>query len=316
MQAFLNELSLPSLYSQNNVRELFSQLGKCYKEASKSGVREIKILSTFYNHEFAPNYTYVNWLSDSTADDDLKTLLKSVLGSVPFVDDILTQYQVENNTALTFTYDGNPCIGLGLANEKIFNTLTFSYDENTWGLSNYDVIITTLNEDEEGNLKESKELYNTRNVTNEKHFNEHVDFINNQVSKSIQGGKELWKLKSDLFPNLIFCDEVKSQIADMYYNTLGFKQIIMCLFDLQNAAANCDGNPIKPEDFPSLTTKESSSRLKKFKERLTILGPDGNYFFCSWHSRYTPGAGRIHFYPIEKEKRFVIGSIANQNSIK
>ncbi len=59
MQAFLNELSLPNLHASSDVVVMFSQLGECYKEASKYGVREIKIHSTFYNHEFAPNYCLV-----------------------------------------------------------------------------------------------------------------------------------------------------------------------------------------------------------------------------------------------------------------
>ena len=101
MQAFLNELSLPNLHSSTDVITMFSDFGEAYKKASVIGIREIKIHSTFYGHEFSPNYRYFNWLDDRRADEDLRTLLKSILGTVPFIDDIFTEYEAENNLVLS-----------------------------------------------------------------------------------------------------------------------------------------------------------------------------------------------------------------------
>ena len=61
------------------------------------GLKEIKVHSTFFNHLFAPRYTFLNWVADHNADEDLRVLLKSVMGTVPFIDEILVAYENENN---------------------------------------------------------------------------------------------------------------------------------------------------------------------------------------------------------------------------
>lgn len=316
MQAFLNELSIPTLKTSNDVVELFNVFGICYKEARKLGVRDVKIMSTFYSHEFSPNYLFANWLGDHNADADLRTLINSIFGTTPFIEDFHNQYEVSNNCELKMTVNGDSCFGLGFASNAFYDTLTFSYNNEKWNSSNYDIRIqeTILNDDDEF---EDKMLdANSKNITNLKHVSDLQDLISSKVASSIENGSELWLRKKDLFPNLSFCESVKSQISFLNSNSLGFQQILQRLFDLQNTAKSCTEQGIRSDDFPSLTTLESDTRLRNFKNELTILCPDNQYRLFSWHSRFTPGAGRIHFIPYEHDKKFLIGSIANQNTIK
>jgi len=316
MQSFLNELSLPSLPTNLEVVNMFAELGKCYKDCRSLGLREIKVHSTFYNHNFSPNYSFLHWIADHSADEDLRALLKSVMSTLPFADEILVAYEKENNTILKMEHNNQICFGLGLASNIIFNTVCLSYDFNQWSLSQYPVLITTAQEDENGEIIEDAKEGNALNISTQSHVKIHQSFINNKIKNTIANGKELWLRRKDLFPNLNFCDLVREQIASMNATTMGFQQIINRLFDLQIVAANFTGHSINPADFPTLTTPESETRLRQFGRQLTIKCPDGEYRVFSWHSRFTPGAGRIHFIPDEKMKIILVGSIANQNTIK
>lgn len=316
MQSFINELSLPSLPTNQDVIRMFSDLGKCYKDCRSMGLREIKVHSTFYNHQFSPGYSFLHWVVDHNADEDLRVLLKSVMGTMPFVDEILVSYENENNVVLKMEYNNQLCIGLGLASNILFHTVTLSYDALQWLLSEYPVSVTIAEEDETGNVFENVKAGIAFNVSTDAHALIHQHYINSWVKSTIQNGRELWLKRDELFPNLQFCDLVKDQIAFMNANTMGFQIIIKRLFDLQNVAVNCTGVGVKPSDFPTLTTPESDSRLRDFSEELKIKCPDGEKRLFSWHSRFTPGAGRIHFIPYEDRKIFLVGSIANQNRIK
>lgn len=54
---------------------------------------------------------------------------------------------------------------------------------------------------------------------------------------------------------------------------------------------------------------ESDTREKLFASRMTFLFENGISYLCSWHLRFTPGAGRIHFYHEPTEKKIYIGYI-------
>jgi hypothetical protein len=318
MQAFLNELSLPNLHSDDEVIDIFAKLGVSYQTARQHGISEIKIASSFYNHLFAPNYRYYNWLEDNkkTIDSDLRTLLKSILGTTPVVDEILDTYQRENELALEMSIDKTSCIGLGLASELVFNTVAFSFANMGWDLPVYNVSITQFQEDPNGNIIDVISESNSKNIEDITHINSHSEFIIEEVKKTIESGNELWERKNSLFPNLDFCISVRNDLAGMNYNTLGFHSIKDVLFDIQNVAANMNGREIKPENFAAKTSKESETRLRNFKNELTKMCPDNNYRLFDWHCRFTPGAGRIYFFPFQDQNRILIGIIGNQNTVK
>lgn len=312
MEAYLNELSLPNCVSDDIAREVFQKFGDYYQRARIAGIREIKISDNFYTYLLAPGYTFNHWLGDNRADEDLKTLLKNVLGTLPYINQIFEDYQREYDRPLTILYNGSNCIGLGLSSDKIFNSIAFSFESNEWNLSTYPVQITSIQEANNGELEEYTESATARNISNVPHTEVHRQFINSNVINTVLSGRELWEKREDLFPNLIFCESVRSQIISIPANSISFAQIIGRLFDLQNSAIRFDNTPPKPIDFLTKTTPESNGRIQDFGNRLTILCPDKQNRLFSWHARYTPGAGRIHIFPIKSERRIVVGYIGQK----
>lgn len=309
MQAFINELSLPSLPASVDVVNLFDALAICFKEAYINGVRELKVHSTFYNHQFAPGYTFLSWIADNTADEEKRTLLNSVLNTTPYCDDIILNYEKASGSVLDMKHAGLACVGLGLASEKLMNTIAFSYDEGKWSQSTYPTEIIIAEEDANGDLIETKHSTVTKNISSSAHELKHRGFIQSIAIREIANGKELWLRRTDLFPNLDFCNSVKKQIEEMNATELRFKAVVERLLELQDVARSFDGTPVTPASFRSTTTPESASRINSLGAEFTFLCPDGTNRLFSWHARYTPGAGRIHFVPFEAANKILIGYI-------
>jgi hypothetical protein len=316
MQAFLNELSFPHFDSTQRAKDLFNSLGLLYKTVSEVGIKSIRIRASFFQQEFAAEYTFGTWINDGSTDSDLRTLLMDILTTPPYVDDIFKRYEESNDKVLEFYHNAKQCYGLGLASDLVYDTLAFSYDNGEWMANSYGINLKSLQVDDEGEFLEEELHANTRNVTTGRHLESHTPFIQDKLKLIILNGEELWRLKSTMFPNLEFCDKVEGQVNGLDQSTPEFQQLLNRLFDLQNFASTWDGSPIKPTDFKTKITPESASRLRKFEKQLTIQCPDGVSRLFSWHARYTPGAGRVHFRPLQDELKILIGSVANQNSIK
>lgn len=95
--------------------------------------------------------------------------------------------------------------------------------------------------------------------------------------------------------------------------TSELEQVVNKLCELQSVASkSIAGVGIQESDFDSKVTYESRQREKDLKDKLTFLCPDGKKHLCSWHACYTPGAGRIHFYPVESERIFYIAYIGHK----
>lgn len=198
------------------------------------------------------------------------------------------------------------CKGLGFASEQVTNSVAVSFTHDKWNLPSYTVSISILDDDAEP----ESILSEARNVSDEEQCQLHKDSLVKLKAFQIQTGNELWLKRKELFPNLSFCESTKAQLKALRNATSELGQVITKLCDLQSVAAKCiAGVGIQESDFVSKVTYESRQREKDLKDKLTFLCPDGKKHLCSWHARYTPGAGRIHFYPVENERIFYIAYI-------
>ena len=167
----------------------------------------------------------------------------------------------------------------------------------------YNVDISLL--DEDGN--EQSLASNCKHVVSPDGIEAHRDFLLQKI-KIPTNGKVLAKRSAKLFPHLIFAKQASNQLNKIK-DPIAIQQIYWRLLDLERVAANSTAS-ISPEKFRYKTTPESDTRSRL--PQLNILFSDGETRVCSWHSRFTPGAGRIHFYPNESEQTFYIGYIGEK----
>lgn len=305
MDAYLNELSLSTYTSREEIKVSFENFKECMKILSGSGITTVRVPSKFEEHHFLYNKSYRQILGDkSIVDEDVKIWLNSTLGTIHPEDKIEDLYNI---TAMSV--DGAACKGLGISCERIMNSISISFTSINWTQQKYTVSITTLDDNAEEETFESQ----TRHACNVSQCIAHQPSLQEQKFYQLQTGNELWIRRKELFPNLDFCTNVKGQMKALRNDTPELTQVIIKLCELQRVAANSKpGKNIQKSDFTSKVTPESETRKNVLSDKLTFLCPDGQKHLCEWHARYTPGAGRIHFYPAGKEKVFYIAYIGSK----
>jgi hypothetical protein len=313
MDLFFNELSLSVAPDRFEARTNLHQLGELYKVALTKGLSEIKVARTFFSHCFAPDYIFDQWLGDNNVDQDLRTLLKSKITTTPSIEDMLLDREKSSDTLFESYYNGDPAIGLGAASPYLFDSIavSISHVEINWSLDFVGIDLLVL---ESSGMAEKP--CSVRHILDHSHLATHSDWLKIRIRPSIPNGKILWLKRGNLYPNLIFCEKVQPQLAQFNGNQPEFIQLQKRLEELEIYAAQRETGHFDPDELPTKVTPESETRKEDFASELIQKCPDGETRLFSWHSRFTPRAGRVHFYPLEDSQSIIIGSIANQNTIK
>jgi len=84
MDAYLNELSLCTYSTHESVRNAFKNFGDCMKILRNLGITAIRVPADLGNHCFLHGIPYYHIIQDNSIieDEDLRTLMKSVLGTL------------------------------------------------------------------------------------------------------------------------------------------------------------------------------------------------------------------------------------------
>jgi hypothetical protein len=304
MDLFFNELSIKEASNKETGRMWMEGLVALFQKASAMGFIELKTTNTFLTFSLAPSYNLTDWLYDQTVDRDSRLLVKTKVSKSPFIEELLERKDSENHRLYEFKYKDQRAAGLGAA--YLFDSLAVSLaNAGEWDKISVELLAAQISE--EGQLIESIECVN--HASKPEHLYLLSQWINKKKRVNIPNGKLLWLKRNDYFPHLKFCARVENQISAFSGSELEFYQITKRLFELEDYCSNRSTDEFIPGNIPSKVTQESDSRISKFKDELTIICPDGESRLFSWHSRFTPGAGRIHFFPDNSKRLFYIGYI-------
>jgi len=312
MDLFFNELSLHVASDRFAANQWFEALGGLYKNAASLGLGEIKVPEVFFQHSFTDRYTFFQWIDDKGFDADLRLLLKSKITTTPVIEAMLKEKETSISRVFDCLYRGQNALGLGAASPYMFNALSISMvSDSIWDEAYIGVNITIFDGED---LNE--EACDIRHIYQNLHLNIHTVWLQAQKRPNVPNGQVLWLKRNTLFPNLIFCDHVRGQISGFSGNQPEFIQMQKRLYELEEYASKRQAGVFNAEALPSKVTPESITRGNEFASKLIRDCPDGKTRFFDWHARFTPGAGRIHFFPLEDSNKIIIGNIANQNEIK
>ena len=260
----------------------------------------------FHSTVLASDYPLRRWLNDSEVDREERRFIKTLVTKSPFSQDIENSEveEVESNIAsCEFQYDGKLAIGLGVA--FTLNTIAVSLlSDNCWDCSHLNVDIISIDVDEE-------RIGVVRHTSRKEHLQDHIEWIKQtSIQDLLIDGVALWNKRSELFPNLQFCDSVKKQLENLRIGNSMLPPIRKKLFELQNYSESWLAGGFNSELIGCKATPESEATLKKYLQERTFLCPDGQNRIFSWHVRLTPLPWRIHFYP-EQQGKIIIGYIGS-----
>ena len=185
-----------------------------------------------------------------------------------------------------YHFQGASAEGLGLAH--LVGTLGISFGFDPWLQPTVELERTYFLED--GN--EAQDTVQVQHASLPEHLVTHDEWLRRQPLSAIADGDELWAERDTLFPNLRFLPRAEAQIRVLKAGELRFLSAANALMDLELAVAVWDTATDAQPNFLSKTTPEGETRRKKFK--FHDLSGSERYF--DMHSRYTPGAGRVHFW--------------------
>lgn len=306
MDFFFNELSVKQAEHPEIAKQRMADLLRLYKAAYQKGFKRLRTPQNILSEFLAPNYTFSNWLNDSFIDKELRSLFRTSANH-PFIEDILEQKSDEGKRLFEFRYNDKIAKGFGAA--CLFDSLAVSFDNSTeWDKTSVSIRAVYFS-DETDIVEEDEEV---KHCCKPSHLDILRKWIETVSKPSVPNGKILWLKQREFFPHLFFCKDVEARISHLHESHPDFIQIRKRLFELENYCSGWEAGSFKEENIHSKVSPESESRLRQFEHQLTILCPDGIKRLFSWHLRFTPGAGRIYFYPDEDKKKIYIGYIGKK----
>jgi hypothetical protein len=255
----------------------------------------------------APEYAVGRWLNDRTVDERQRRLFLAIATKKPYIDDIAESSEEE------FLFRQMPVKSLGYAFIKEALAVSLRA-EPCWDRNHLELEHHRL--DEAGGI--TVELVDVIHASRIVHVQDHSYWIRSSIQAgaqlSISDGNALWKRREELFPHLLFCSVVETQLQQILSGSLMLKPVIKKLLELERFCKDWLDGPFDYRDIACTISSESSRTLQEYGQERTFLCHDGNTRTFSWHVKLTPNAWRIYFYPSEDERQLIIGYIGRHLS--
>lgn len=305
LEMVLNELSLQNPAPDiPTARQRMSELVKTLVAATKKGAsRVLRTHSNLNTIELSPGYPVAQWRNDPAVDREERNFFRTLTAKAPFWSDVAEE--IKNDFDLSQVWhQGDEARGLGFA--LVMDALAISLkSEARWDCSRLQVEVRRLDERQDLIDDRVEILHASRSI----HIQEHIAWIEQRIRTVVRDGAELWNLKNDLFPNLIFCATARAQVQSLSAGNPMLRQVVKRLEELENYCKTWTSGAFDLDSFPSKASPESDSRLQMFRHELTISCPDGEKRLFSLHLRMTPGAWRLHFSVELGPGKIIIGYI-------
>lgn len=301
----LNELSINNTVdSEYNAKQLIEQFVLfCRNLHLKSIVDEIILPDYLFSLKLCDEYGLSHWLDDCTVRKENKQLFKRIL------DRYCRYYNAQDvNGEFGILVDGKECssVGCAFAWEHSHTLMSFPTNilwENSIVSGNYSSL------DEAGEIQTSTKCVD--NVCTNMPFEELTSIHRKELSNSITSGQDLWEKREQLYPNLVFCENVKDQLFDdseKYHIIAVMKKLNRFQEYFSNCGSSYDPGELGMDARTESETVKSDADLKNDR-KFTL--PDGNekYFFdhVGFSGKYS--GGRIYFIPDNLHNRCYIGYI-------
>ncbi len=300
----VNELSLypPCLDRTTAMARMQKFLLLLSKLKAHSRGASISIRTTTPLNEWmlAPDYAVKQWRNDGSVDRELRRKLQVIQFNWPAASEPeLSSRQL----GIECFCHGQRAEGLGLA--WLLDGLAVGFDQQPWTTSEIELIEQTLGPD--GMLVERQVC--VRHASCEHHADYHASWL--RPSLDVADGAELWSRRSTLFPALVFCSRIESQLDALDRGHPLLTQIVDRLQRLDEYATRWQAGPFDRQALGIKVTPESEPTLSQYRSEHTFLCPDGEHRMFSLHARLTPDAWRLFFHPLQPGQ-LVIGHIGEK----
>ncbi|ADE85067.1 hypothetical protein [Rhodobacter capsulatus] len=192
--------------------------------------------------------------------------------------------------------------GLGLGH--IVGTLGVSFANEPWLAPT--VPLRRISFDEHGGFEER--VVHVHHAATPDHVKGHDEWLRRIPSEQVRDGDELWARRAEIFPHLLFLPRTEAHLRAFKAGEPRLSSARQALMDLEIAAAHWNTKDAAMPTFLTKTTPEKEQRSKLFY----FIDLSGVERCFDWHSRYTPGAGRVHFWCDRSSGRLTIAHVGEK----
>ena len=249
--------------------------------------------------QLGKSYSVAMWLNDHIVNRDRARFLLSLMQYAPFR--VAQELFGDPDPGITvYANGGDVAEGIGLAH--LYGGLPISFSiETRWRVAELKLDVQQLLEDGESNWS-----VDIRHASLIEHVGQHRVWLQSLIRRNIENATDLILNRADFFPRIEFGPGIEADLNKLQPPAL--LQVAQYLFRLNDAVEAWDPNLRPAPEYPPNTTDESPSR----KRLCNFPAPGGGKLPFTWHGRYTPGPGRIHFRIEHNPKRAVLGYIGRK----
>ncbi|MBF0539239.1 MAG: hypothetical protein HQL03_13405 [Nitrospirae bacterium] len=299
MYGFINELSFVG-QAQNLTQctELISELIRTIDALRPALIaNQVHVSQNLWQKEISPGYTVHKFIYDRNIDQRIITNFQIYVISGPYFETLIENISHQ----CTIISNNQDVTGSSIAAASHLSGVLTSLQNAPPFDSNH---VEVRYCDETVN-KQSLKISNLFDHSAAKGFCAKV------IKDDINSWNGFWNQRNILFPELIFCEAVESQLREVNFQTNShlISRHLKCMNDYIKNARSGNINPSNFEEMGIEASKESDITLKHYGNCRTFKCADGVERTFTWHSKLGLNI-RIHFYPPDGETNdFTIGYI-------
>ena len=316
LSLIFNDLSLRyPVPDRQTARKLMTEFVVTLQTAVEHNVTVLRMRENFGDIVLSPNYPLHAWFDDNRVDKDESEFLLIYSTQYSFIrpyDEDLrdnSEFQSDRNL-FEGNFRGEKAEGLSFAH--LLNGLALSIlSEPCWDTPLLDLDCRELDPESE-EISEFRE--NLPHVSRSRHVSDdHAAWIEERIRASIRTGSELLQRASILFPNLVFCKDVRKQIEDSAASSMPLPGVLEHLFELEKLANAWEQGDFNYHDIHH-ASRESPSTMGKYGKQRRFVCPDGQRRTFEWHLKSLPSPWRIHIWADSRQKKILIGYVGRHLS--
>ena len=300
----LNELSLCSnCKTIEDGHKVMQEFLENYTEMNRLLTEKVIIKrNAFHSLMLTEDYSIYNWIADKRIEKRLKDKFRSLINRSHYVNE--EDYWHSEFKVVEFNPEMNS-IGCLIAYEREDVVISMRTHE-LWdeGIIK-GLYFSLIDLENDGQINVS-----IPNISQHLHV---LSFRQSEIQETcllISSGQDLWEKKEELYPHLVFCENVRDQLL-LDAEKIHIEQIMKRLLKMEEYFATFDGVfDCKLLGLGSRQESESVRNSVKYRQQRIFQTPYGDNRAFYWHIDFAGKyPGRIYFLPDEERKNCLIGYI-------
>lgn len=312
MDCIFNELSVQSVETVMDAYNVMNQFVGSVVAAQQVGLRRIRLTEevgqNLYDLPLTDTYTVGSWLNDERVDSVLRDRFRLIVANPPLLEATeMEALERFNRSVFCLTEPAGVPEAKGFGAAYLGNCLLMSlltHDQwNTFQISGWHWYL-------DGDGQDRSENVTVPHFSTVAHIELHRPWIQQWQNEQLQHSADLWERRTEFFPHLILCGDVKKQLKSVGMS--GFlNQIIDRLRTLDSFAADWNTGAFSIDQLNAQTnlraSEESDSTMNLHSASRRFKLPDGRRELFEMHIK--TGNFRFHFYPDNQEHKVYVGYI-------